>query len=113
MLSKEPIFPTAIPPYYERVEEQSQWPSGAITTATPRPLVHMKDLGYETSTSIAQLQDVLLSEPIEIIRAEAASVLRESIARLRAAENRPPGSPPCHVIRAAAYRSGVIRDFCL
>jgi len=113
MLTKNPIFPATIPPYYERVEEQSHWPSGAITTATPRPLVHMKDLGYETSTSVAQLQDVLISEPIEIIRAEAASVLRESIFQLRASENRPQGGPPCHVIRAAAYRSVVIRDFCL
>lgn len=113
MLGKEPIFPATVPPYYERVEEQSHWPSGAITTATPRPLVHMQDLGYETSTSIAQLHDVLISEPIEIIRAEAASVLRESIFRLRPSENRPQGSPPCQVIRAAAYRSVVIRDFCL
>lgn len=113
MLTKEPIFPATIPPFYERVEEQSQWPSGAITTATPRPLICMKDLGYESSTSIAQLQDVLISEPVEIISASAATVLRESILRLRASENRPAGSPPTHVIRAAAYRSAVIRNFCL
>lgn len=89
------------------------WPLGAITTETPRPLVHMRDLGYETSTSIAQLSDVLLSEPIEIVQAEEAFILRESVYLLRESESRQRESTRCQVIRGAAYRSAVIRDFCL
>lgn len=113
MLNREAIFPASLPPCYERVEEKSAWPSGAITTGTPRPLAHMRDLGYETSTAIAQLSDVLLSAPIEIIRTEEAFTLRESVHRLRGSANCEQGSARYQVIRGAAYRSAVIRDFCL
>lgn len=102
-----------MPPYYERLEEQDCWPSGAITTATPRPLSYMRDLRYESSTSIARLQDVVVSEPIEIIGAEAAASLRDSVIRLRESTDNSQDSGPCQVIRAAAYRSASIRDFCL
>jgi hypothetical protein len=73
----------------------------------------MTDLGYAASTSIAQLRDVLISEPIAIISAEGASVLRESVHRLRESENDEPADVPCTVIRGAAYRSALIRAFCL
>lgn len=73
----------------------------------------MADLGYETSTTIAQLSDVLLSEPIEIIRAKDALTLRESVRRLRDLTKHEQGSALCQVIRGAAYRSAVVRDFCL
>ena len=73
----------------------------------------MKDLGYEFSTSIAQLEDVLISEPVEIIGAEAAATLRESVISLLEVESDRPAGNPCQVIRAAAYRSATIREFCL
>lgn len=113
MLTQEAIFPSSPPPYYESIVEGNRWVSGAVTIGTPRPLVLMSDLGYEASTSISQLSDVLLSEPIEIVRAEEAFILRESVRRLREATKGEHGSVPCEVIRAAAYRSAVIRDFCL
>lgn len=113
MLTREAIFPATLPPCYERVEEKSGWASGAITAETPRPLVHMRDLGYETSTSIAQLSDVLLSEPIQIIRAHEALTIRDSIHRLREPANFEDRRAQCQVIRGAAYRSAVIRNFCL
>lgn len=113
MLTEEAIFPSTLPPFYESMVETSQWVAGAITNETPRPMVLMSDLGYEASTNIAQLSDVLLSEPIEIVRAEEAIVLRESVRRLHQSTKGEHGSVPCEVIRAAAYRSSVIRDFCL
>ena len=113
MLNEEAIFPTNLPPYYECVEEKNGWTSGAITTGTPRPLIRMKDLGYKTSTSIAQLTDVIISEPIDIVRAEEAFSLRESVCRLAESANDEHGIARCQVIRGAAYRSAVIRDFCL
>ena len=69
----------------------------------------MRDLGYKSSTSIARLEDVLISEPIEIIGLEAAAILRESVFRLRGSKE----GNACEVIRAAAYRSDSIRGFCL
>lgn len=113
MLTQEAIFPLSPPPYYECVVETGRWTSGAITTAIPRPLVLMSDLGYEASTNIAQLSDVLLSEPIEIVRAEEALILRESVRRLHESPKGKQRNAQCEVIRAAAYRSAVIRDFCL
>jgi hypothetical protein len=113
MLTQEAIFPLSPPPYYECVVETGRWTSGAITSAMPRPLVLMSDLGYEASTNVAQLSDVLMSEPIEIVRAEEASILRESVRRLHESPNGEQGNVQCEVIRAAAYRSAVIRDFCL
>lgn len=113
MLSEKPIFPVTLPPYYQQVEEPGNWSLGAVTVVTPRPLIYMRDLGYRSSTSIARLQDVLISEPLEIIGPEAAATLLESVFRLRETKENLSGSEPCEVIRAAAYRSALIRDFCL
>ena len=113
MLPKEAIFPSHLPPYYEPVQESGSWIAGAITTGTPLPLVYMADLGYESSTSVAQLSDVMLSEPIQIVRDEEATVLGESVERLRAPACGEQGAARCQVIRGAAYRSAVIRQFCL
>ena len=113
MLSEKPIFPAILPPYYERVDEPCGWPSGAVTTATPRPLTCMRDLGYKFPTSIARLDDVLVTEPIRIISAEAAAALREAVIRLRHPDEGSQGSAACEVIRAAAYRSALVMSFCL
>jgi len=113
LLTKEAIFPTTLPPYYDCVVDKSVWTSGAITTETPCPLIYMKDLGYKSVTSIAQLSDVLISEPIEIVRAEEALGLRESVCRLAEKANDEHVIARCQVVRGAAYRSTMIRDFCL
>lgn len=113
MLTREAIFPATLPPYYKLVEERGSWPSGAITAETPRALARMSELGYETSTSIAQLSDVLISDPVAIVGAEEASILFESVRRLRELDSGEPANVPCRVIRGAAYRSAVIRAFCL
>src|ERR1051326_8574628 len=73
----------------------------------------MRDLGYETSTSIAQLSDVFLSEPIQIIRDHEALALRDSVHKLREPTHFQEQHAQCQVIRGAAYRSAVIREFCL
>lgn len=113
MLPKQAIFPTSLPPSYERLAEKNGWTSGAITEETPRPLVQMRDLGYERPTSIAQLSDVILSAPIQIIGGDDALKLSDSVHQLFESENPGNRHAPCHVIRGAAYRSKLIRDFCL
>lgn len=113
MLTAEPIFPAIIPPFYQQVEQRQRWPSGAITAATPRPLATMRELGYERPTSIAGLDDVVVSEPIEIIAPAAAALLNQAVRLLRDDADTPHGAAPCQVIRAAAYRSASIRGFCL
>ena len=73
----------------------------------------MRDLGYKFPTSIARLDDVLVTEPIRIISAEAAAALREAVIRLRHPDEGSQGSAACEVIRAAAYRSALVMSFCL
>jgi hypothetical protein len=113
LLTRQSIFPASLPPWYRPVEENAGWTAGAITAETPRPLVRMSDFGYENPTSIAQLSDVLLSEPIQIIGEQEAQKLIEAAHQLRDPASFEDRRAHCQVIRGAAYRSALIRNFCL